>query len=58
MNTMDPFTDIFAFISNNDTNFFKDGNMESKKQSLSKNNQAFPYGLFWKVVTIDHWEIF
>ena len=46
MNTMDPFTDIFAFISNNDTNFFKDGNMESKKQSLSKNNQAFPYGLF------------
>ena len=41
MNTMDPFTDIFAFISNNDTNFFKDGNMESKKQSLSKKKSSF-----------------
>ena len=40
---MDPFTDIFAFISNNDTNdinFFKDGIMESKKQSLPKNNKS------------------
>ena len=40
---MDPFTDIFAFISNNDTsgiNFFKDGNMETKKQSLPKNNKS------------------